>query len=67
MCLYYNMSVAEPCQAGYYCPNGTRVPCPAGTYGNRTGLSSVDLCNDCPSGSYCEVIVITRHTFSTQE
>ena len=56
MCLYYNMSVAEPCQAGYYCPNGTRVPCPAGTYGNRTGLSSVDLCNDCPSGSYCEVL-----------
>ena len=43
--------------AGYYCPNGTLEPCPAGTYGNRSGLSSVDMCTDCPSGAFCQVML----------
>ena len=57
MCPFQNMSSVEPCKAGYYCPNGTLVPCPPGTYGNRTGLSSADMCTDCPSGQFCQVML----------
>ena len=62
MCPYHNMSSVEPCQAGYYCPDGTLKPCPAGTYGNRSGLSTIDMCTDCPSGSYCEVKMFSAFT-----
>lgn len=57
MCPYQNMSSVEPCMAGYYCPNGTQQACPAGTYGNRSGLSSIDMCTDCPSGVFCQVML----------
>lgn len=60
MCPYQNMSSVQPCMAGYYCPNGTLVPCPSGTYGNRSGLSSIDMCTDCPSGKYCQVMIQRR-------
>lgn len=55
MCPFLNMSSVETCKAGHYCPDGEPTPCPAGTYGNSTGLSSIDMCTDCPSGSYCQV------------
>ena len=46
------------CDPGYYCVLGQRYPCPAGTFGNSSGISSPDslfyLCSGvCPSGSYC--------------
>ena len=55
MCPYQNMSSVQPCKAGYYCPDGTLKPCPPGTYGNRSGLSTVDMCTDCPAGFFCQV------------
>ncbi|KAI8480901.1 hypothetical protein Bbelb_413740, partial [Branchiostoma belcheri] len=47
----------EPCVPGHYCPNGTEYStqnkCPAGTYSNRTSLSSTAECAACPPGMYC--------------
>ncbi len=39
----------DNCTAGYYCKNGNRVACPAGTYSNAGAAS----CTDCPSHYYC--------------
>ena len=55
--------VPQSCSQGYYCPKGTGfdlVPCPQGTYGNRTGLRSVDQCRDCDGGRACGGIGLTR-------
>ena len=53
-CPYQNMTVVVPCRRGYYCPDGTPSPCPPGTFGNKSGLVTQDMCTDCPSGQYCE-------------
>ncbi|KYO38996.1 hypothetical protein Y1Q_0022586 [Alligator mississippiensis] len=44
------------CPAGAYCPPGSPlpIPCPAGTYSNASGLSSLKQCLDCPPGLYCD-------------
>ncbi|CAN0218217.1 unnamed protein product, partial [Phaeothamnion confervicola] len=39
------------CQAGYYCTNGSMLPCPAGTY-RETSYGAVTACTPCPAGSY---------------
>ena len=48
-----------PCPSGSYCPAGTTAPreflCPNRTFSNRTLLRSLDECQDCLPGSYCEV------------
>nr|XP_006821767.1 PREDICTED: uncharacterized protein LOC100369099 [Saccoglossus kowalevskii] len=43
------------CRQGYYCEDGlNEFPCPAGTYGNRTGATSANQgCGTCPQGFYC--------------
>ena len=42
------------CSLGKYCPDGgNELPCPAGTYGNRIGLSDMSECSTCPAGYYC--------------
>ena len=41
------------CEAGYYCKNGVRSLCPAGRFGNVTGLSEPDCSGDCGAGYYC--------------
>ncbi|KAM8927608.1 uncharacterized protein RCH25_007839 [Pelodytes ibericus] len=45
------------CPTGHYCPPGasfiTVYPCPEGTYGPKTGASSISDCEVCPSGMYC--------------
>ena len=48
-----------PCQAGYYCSEGTKSPtpadhfCPPGTYSPRTDLIEASQCYDCPAGKWC--------------
>ena len=43
---------------GYYCPNGTRYDtefaCPPGTYNSLQYGTSMDDCQECPGGEYCE-------------
>ncbi|KAF8823037.1 PAN domain-containing protein, partial [Cardiosporidium cionae] len=52
-------SFAPPlaCEMGYYCPEGTRFPtefpCPPGTYGESTSLTSVTECTPCSKGYFC--------------
>ena len=53
-CPYANMTFVVPCRKGYYCPLGTPIPCPAGTFGNRTGLKELSMCTDCPPGRFCD-------------
>ena len=36
--------------------------CPSGTYSNATGLMTVDQCNPCTAGSYCEDPGLTEPT-----
>ncbi|GIQ85737.1 hypothetical protein KIPB_007457, partial [Kipferlia bialata] len=42
------------CPKGYYCVAGAvePAPCPPGTYGSITGLSSEDSCSSCLPGAY---------------
>jgi len=37
------------CPSGYYCPmfSGRPTPCPAGTYGDKTGLKALEDCKKC--------------------
>ena len=44
------------CPAGAYCQEGsyTYTLCPASTYSNSTGMSSINDCNECPEGKYCD-------------
>lgn len=47
-------SVGDICPIGNYCPEGSTVPlpCPAGSFGNTTGLSE---CHKCVAGHFCHV------------
>uniref|UniRef100_A0A7S3JP84 Chitin-binding type-2 domain-containing protein n=1 Tax=Aureoumbra lagunensis TaxID=44058 RepID=A0A7S3JP84_9STRA len=48
-------SVGGVCPAGGYCPLGSSYPsaCPSGTFGNTTGLTSLEGCTNCIPGYYC--------------
>lgn len=61
-CVPENVTAGNPksgyrvCPRGYYCPARTGLdwkPCPSGTFSNRTTLSLVTQCEDCPGGKYC--------------
>lgn len=61
-CVPENVTAGDPesgyeaCPRGYYCPARTGLdwkPCPRGTFSNRTTLSLVTQCEDCPGGKYC--------------
>eukprot|EP01041_Mallomonas_annulata_P008856 gene8856-18351_t len=43
----------KTCEQGSYCTDGFKYDCPAGTYGNRFGLSNSSCAGPCPSGHYC--------------
>lgn len=47
-------TVCKPCKLGYYCAAGapTAIPCPAGSYGNRTDLYHADQCSMAPPGFF---------------
>jgi hypothetical protein len=54
------------CEAGYACPlgspNATAVPCPIGTFSNRSGLSHTSQCDQCLEGHYCASLALTAPT-----
>ena len=41
------------CERGFYCINGTRYPCPAGSFGNKTGDSNPACEGKCDPGYFC--------------
>lgn len=51
-------STVQPleCLPGYYCPEGTSspIPCPPGTLSTKLNLTSVEECQLCIPGMYCE-------------
>ena len=48
----YGQTACETCIPGFYCKEGAAepVPCPAGSYGNATGLYSPGQCTPVPVG-----------------
>jgi len=40
------------CEPGYYCIDGTRRPCPAGTYGSSWGLANIECDGKVPEGMF---------------
>ena len=46
------------CPGGYYCPLGTtdsyQYACPPGTFNNLTQQQSLEACQACPPGKYCQ-------------
>ena len=53
MCPDYNMTRPVECKPGYFCPGGTTMRCPPGTYNNQTGSSLSGACIDCIQGMFC--------------
>jgi len=40
--------IKHPCPSGYYCRNGEKIPCAAGSYGSKKYLTEdqqSDICN----------------------
>ncbi|XP_076833089.1 uncharacterized protein LOC143478045 [Brachyhypopomus gauderio] len=54
-CPTEGMTRPAPCQPGFYCPAGTanQNPCPAGSYGNRSGMTEASECTPCDPGKHC--------------
>ncbi|XP_036928145.1 uncharacterized protein LOC119004899 isoform X4 [Acanthopagrus latus] len=55
-CQHQGMTLPLPCERGFYCPSGAanQQPCPAGTYGNMSGLIEEQQCSLCDAGMYCK-------------
>ncbi|XP_076147240.1 uncharacterized protein LOC143131472 [Alosa pseudoharengus] len=45
---------AHPCPSGLFCPPGSAspLPCPPGSYGNRTNTEAIEDCHACPQGTF---------------
>ncbi|CAL8373179.1 unnamed protein product, partial [Gadus morhua 'NCC'] len=45
-----------PCPPGFYCPRASvqPLPCPTGTFSNRSKLVDQEACRLCPAGLYCD-------------
>ena len=41
------------CEVGYYCTDGVKYSCPAGTYGAIQGARDASQCQECEAGYYC--------------
>ncbi|KAF3847745.1 hypothetical protein F7725_020773 [Dissostichus mawsoni] len=55
-CPDQGMTIPMPCERGFYCPSGSanQHPCPAGTYGNKSGMVEEWQCSLCDPGVYCK-------------
>ena len=43
----------KKCEPGFYCVDGTKHPCPAGRYGESSGLAHAACDGPCPAGYFC--------------
>eukprot|EP00347_Sterkiella_histriomuscorum_P005935 403354701 len=57
------------CTPGYYCDGGSSAPtqCPKGTYTLSVGASSIDHCQECPGGMYCDQLGLITPSFNCKE
>jgi hypothetical protein len=64
-CPYIATASPIACLAGYYCMTGVEVgvPCPVGTFSNRTGLPDSGDCTPCSPGKYCATVGLTAPTY----
>ena len=46
-------SAQTQCEPGYFCKNGVKRSCPAGTFGSEAGLTSFECSGVCSAGYYC--------------
>ena len=53
----------RPCDAGHYCQEGLKFPCPAGSYGASTGLNNSTCSGKCSPGFYCPSGSVSSTTF----
>ena len=62
-------TVGGVCPRGSYCPlgSGLPVPCPVGTFNNRTGATASSDCVDCTPGYFCEGLGNTQPTGTCSE
>ncbi|KAL7533460.1 hypothetical protein ACHAXR_010386 [Thalassiosira sp. AJA248-18] len=51
------------CEPGFYCQNGLKMPCEAGTYGASAGLSEKSCNGRCQAGYYCLTASISPNQF----
>lgn len=52
------------CPTGYYCLEGgsATIPCPIGTYNDKSGASSLSYCLACPAGKVCQTLGLSTPT-----
>ena len=48
-------SAQQPCEPGYFCVDGKKIPCPPGTYGLRWEEVGRECSGFCPKGFECPV------------
>ncbi len=59
--------VSAPCAIGQYCTNSSVTEaCPAGSWSNRTGLTSSSQCTQCIAGAYGSLANQTSLAFACQ-
>lgn len=51
------------CEPGHYCVGGVRYPCPAGVYGESSGLSDPACTDACPIGFYCPESTVDKFEY----
>jgi hypothetical protein len=44
-----------PCEPGFFCQRGVRLPCPSGVFGNVSALTNLNCTSQCPLGSFCPI------------
>ncbi|KAM3922961.1 uncharacterized protein RB166_012036 [Leptodactylus fuscus] len=59
-----NESFGGPCPVGHFCPAGTGapIPCPSGSFSDRSNISMESHCTPCPPGYYCDNVGLTSPT-----